>query len=337
MPAAVDPTNVYAATGPAHLSAAVTGDRRLVYVPNGRSNTLTVIDERTHRVLRTVAVGRQPEHVVPSYDLRTLWVTSDAGNSLARIDPRTGRVTATVHVRDPYNLYFTPDGRYALVVAERMQRLDFRDPQTMALRHTMAVRCPGIDHLDFAGSGRYFLASCEFGRRLIKVDTIRRRVVASLQLPAGSSPQDVRVAPDGHTFYVADQGANGVWRVDGARLRNHRLIHTGTGAHGLYPSRDARRLYVTNRRAGSISVLDFRTGAHVATWRLPAGSSPDMGGVNVAGTRLWLAARYSDVIYLIDTRAGRLVTTIRVGLGPHGLAVFPQPGRYSLGHTANMR
>ena len=112
---------------------------------------------------------------------------------------------------------------------------------------------------------------------------------------------------------------------------------TGARTHGLYPSRDARDLYVTNRGEGSISVISFRTGREVAKWWIPGGGSPDMGGVSADGRVLWVSGRYDAVVYGISTRTGKLLAKIPVGLGPHGLCVWPQPGRYSLGHTRVLR
>ncbi len=116
-----------------------------------------------------------------------------------------------------------------------------------------------------------------------------------------------------------------------------RFIPTGMGPHGLYLSRDARRLFVTNRMEGSISVLDAYTGRALAKWRLPGGGSPDMGNLTADGTQLGLSGRYNSVVYVVSTKTGGLLKTIPVGRGPHGLCVWPQPGRYSLGHTGITR
>jgi DNA-binding beta-propeller fold protein YncE len=242
-----------------------------------------------------------------------------------------------VPVADPYNLYFTPDGRYAIVVAERLRRLDFRDPHTMRLRHSLPVPCKGVDHLDFTADGRSLLASCEFSGELVKVDVHRERVVGVVHLQPGGMPQDVKLAPDGRLFYVADMMAGGVHLVDAAGLRVIGFLPTGAGAHGLYVSRDSRYLYVSNRGEGSVSVVSFATRKVVDTWRLPGGGSPDMGGVSADGHVLWLAGRYDAEVYAIDTRTGALQDRIAVGQGPHGLCVYPQPGRYSLGHTGVFR
>jgi YVTN family beta-propeller protein len=337
MPPLLDPHDVYAADRPNHLSPVVGRDRPLIYVPNSLSNTVTVIDPQTYKVIGTHPVGALPQHVTPSYDLRHLYVLNDNGNSVTVINPRNGSFGRTVPVADPYNMYFTPDGKHAIVVAERLGRLDFLDSQTLRLQHSLPVNCRGIDHADFSANGRYAIFSCEFSGQLVKVDIASQRVVGYLSLPPGSMPQDVKLSPDGSVFYVADMMHNGVWLVDGDHLRTIGFRHTGKGAHGLYVSRNSRFLYVTNRMEGSISLIDLRTRRVVRKWRIPGGGSPDMGGVSANGKVLWLSGRYNGVVYAISTANGHLIAKIPVGRGPHGLCVYPQPGRYSLGHTGVFR
>ncbi|HUK22081.1 MAG TPA: YncE family protein [Gemmatimonadales bacterium] len=347
-PTAVD---IYAATGPNDLSPLVAHALFRVYVPNSASASVSVIDPTTYKVLRTFKVGAVPQHVVPAYDLGRLWVANDSGNSLTPIDPATGREGPSVPVDDPYNLYFTPDGRFAIVVAEREHRLDFRDPQSMALHDSVRVRCGGVDHMEFTADGRSAIATCEFSGQLLKLDVASHHVEGYLQLPADSighaMPQDVRSSPDGKVFYVADMTADGVHLVDPDAFRVIGFIRTGRGTHGLYPSRDHRVLYVSNRGwntiaggqhgPGSISVIDFATRRVIANWPIPGGGSPDMGNVTADGKELWLSGRYDGEVYVFDTATGTLTHRIRVQRGPHGLTVWPQPGRYSLGHTGNMR
>lgn len=340
IPPLLDPRNVYAAERPGALAAVARRARALVYVPDSRSHRVDVISQASGRVVRRFAVGREPQHVTPSWDLRTLWVTSDLGNSVRAVDPATGRPGRTLPVLDPYNLYFTADGRRAIVVAEAHRRLDFRAPQTMRLIRTLPTpNCPGIDHADYTADGRTALFSCEFGGRMIVVDLVHERVLRTIRLrsPARSMPQDVKLSPDGRVFYVADMMANGVWLIDARTWRVIRLQPTGRGAHGLYPSRDARTLFVTNRDEGSISLISFASRRPYRKWRLPGGGSPDMGGLSASGRVLWLSGRYDGEVYAIDTRSGRVLHRIPVGDGPHGLAVWPQPGRYSIGHTGILR
>jgi YVTN family beta-propeller protein len=333
------PVDVYRYAAAGELSATVRGDPALVYVPNSMSNTVDVISQRTLKVVDQFPVGALPQHVTPSYDLRTLYVDNDLGNSLTPVDPRTGRPGTPIPVEDPYNLYFTPDGRFAIVVAERLQRLDFRNPRTMQLIHSLSIpACRGIDHMDFSADGRYAYASCEFAGSMVEIDLRTQRLVRILVLNHGdASPQDVKLAPDGRILYTADQINGGLWEINPSTFRVVGFLKTGAGAHGLYPSRNAQSMYVSNRQQGSISVVSFRTRMVVHTWQLPLPASPDMGGVSADGQTLWLSGRYNAVVYAVDTRTGHLRATIPVGEGPHGLCVWPQPGRYSLGHTGILR
>jgi YVTN family beta-propeller protein len=351
MPPVIDPANLYSETSSSHLSPAVRNALSRVYVPNVRSDDVYVIDPDSFKVVARFRVGLNPQHVVPSWDLSTLWVANNAENttkgSLTPIDPTTGKPGKPIPVDDPYNMYFTPDGKFAIVVAEAHKRLDFRDPKTMALEWSLDVpHCGGINHADFSIDGRYAIFTCEFAKGLAKIDYVDRKVEGYLTLSKGGMPQDIRISPDGKLFYVADMMADGVFVVDGETFKETGFIATGKGTHGLYPSRDGRKLYVTNRGSnhihgarhgpGSVSVIDFATQKVEATWPIPGGGSPDMGNVSVDGTKLWVAGRFDDVVYEFDTTTGA-VRQIRVGMEPHGLAVWPQPGRYSLGHTGNMR
>jgi YVTN family beta-propeller protein len=337
VPRSLDPHNVYAADAKDQLSPVVSRDRQLVYVPNSGSNTVSEIDPHTYKVIREFSVGTLPQHVVPSYDLKTLWVTNDLGNSLTPVDPVNGNPGKPVPVTDPYNMYFTPDGRYAVVMAEQLRRMDFRDAHTMALRHSLSIpQCAGLNHADYTADGRYMLVSCEFGSAMAVVDVAHEQLVKMIMLRSGSSPQDVKLAPDGRVYYVADLTYGGVYEVDPGSWKVTGFLPTGAGAHGLYPSRNATSLYISNRGAGTVSVVSFATRKIIATWKIPGGS-PDMGGVSASGHVLWLSGRYDAAVYAIDTASGRLIQRIPVGNGPHGVCVYPQPGRYSLGHTGIMR
>ena len=337
MPPVLDPKDIYAADRPGALSPVVRGFPARVYVPNTESNTVDVIDPATYKVIGHFRVGRLPQHVTPSWDLKTLWVLNDKGNSLTRIDPQTGKPLGSVRVRDPYNMYYTPDGQYAVVVAEQRERLEFYHAENMKLAHELWVPCKGIDHMDFSADGRYLIASCEFGEAVIKVDVAEQKYLARLAIFPAGMPQDVKTSPDGKVFYVADMHANGVHLIDGDKFQQIGFLPTGKGAHGLYVSRDSRVLYVSNREEGSISQIDLAKRALIGKWQLPGGGSPDMGGVSADGKVLWLSGRYHSEVYAIDTTNGHLLARIQVGHGPHGLCVYPQPGRYSLGHTGVFR
>ena len=352
MPPVVDPRNLYSEIGPDKLSPALADHRELVYVPHVQSNDVYVIDPKTLKVIDKYKVGINPQHVVPSWDMQTLWVTNNSERdhkkgSLTPIDPRTGKRGPDVLVHDPYNMYFSPDGQHAIVVEEAEKRLAFRDAKTMEFKYFINTpRCAGVNHADFSIDGKWAIFTCEFAKSLVKVDLENRKVIDYLRLSKGGMPQDIRVSPDGKRFYVADMHADGVFIIDGESFKEVGFIKTGKGTHGIYPSRDGKKMYVANRGShkihgakagpGSVSVVDFATETVEATWPIPGGGSPDMGNVSADGKQLWLSGRYDHVVYVFDTTTGA-AQVIKVGIEPHGLTVWPQPGRYSLGHTGNMR
>ena len=344
--------DVYSQTHAGMLSPAVRTARPLLYVPDSTGSTVTVISQRTRRIVRVLHSGYLSQHVVPAYDLRRLVVNASAANRLTFLDPTTGRARRSVDVTRPYNLYFTPDGRQAVVMVEQHDLIRFANPRTFhRIADVSAPGCQGPNHADFSANGRFFVVTCEFSGELVKVSTLGHRVLGRLKLdpqptakgvsPAGlmgmSMPQDIRLSPDGRTFYVADMGTNELRLIDAQTLKQRAVIGMPSHPHGLYPSRDGTHLYISDRGAGKVSVLDFATDRIVDTWVIPGGGSPDMGGVSADGSMLWLSGRYDGVVYGFRTRDGKLVARIHVGGNPHGLCVWPQPGRYSLGHTGNMR
>lgn len=325
--------NLYAADAPGNFSPAVAGIPERVYVPNTLDGTVDVIDPSTFKVIERLQVGGKPHHVTPSWDLRHLYVDNPDADILNLLDPRTGRITGGIKVASPYNLYFTPDGTKAIVVAEYDQLIEFRNPKTWALIKRVDIPWPGVDHMDFSADGRYFLVSCEYSGVVVKVSVTRMSVESTLQV--GGRPIDVKISPDGKVFYVANQGLSGVSVIDPVKMRQIAFIPTGRGAHGFAVSRDTRSLYVGNRLSGTVSVISFRTRRVTATWFV--GGSPDMLQVSPNGKQLWLTNRFGDTVSVVSTSTGRVTHTITVGRGPHGLAYFPQPGRFSLGHNGVYR
>lgn len=327
------PINVYGATLPGQFSRNVARITPRVYVPNSGQGTVDVIDPATFQIIGHFAVGSIPHHITPSWDLARLYVNNTESNTLTEINPNTGLPVSTIRVRDPYNLYFTVDGRKAIVVAERYLRLEFRDPQSWKLLKSVRIPWPGVDHLDFSGDGRYLLASTEYSGMVVKVDTETMSFQGFVKV--GGLPIDVRLAPDGKVFFVANQGRHGISIVDPEAMKEIGFIPTGKGAHGLQVSRDTKSLYVSNRLAGTISVISLETRTVKATWAV--GGSPDMMQISPNGTQLWVSNRYSNTVMVIDTDDGHVLATIQVGANPHGLLYFPQPGRFSIGHNGVFR
>ena len=334
--------NVYANTMDGYIDPRLAAIQPRVYVPNSAANTVDVIDPATMKVVDHFSVGSIPHHITPSWDLKHLYVEDEGSSLLTVIDPATARVTGTISVPFPYNLYFTPDGSKAIVVVERLARLDFRDPVSWKLIKSVPIPWRGIDHLDFSADGNYLVGSTEWSGILVKVDTRTMEVTGSLNV--GGLPIDVRLAPDGKVFYVTNQGTrfvpgvgntSGVSIVDGAMMKEIAFLPTPRGAHGLQVSRDTHFMYVSDRDAGAISVIDLQLRKIVATWNV--GGSPDMFQLSPDGSQLWTSGRYNGSVIVVDTDSGHVTKVVRAGAGAHGLTYFPNAGRYSTGHNGVYR
>ena len=266
-------------------------------------------------------------------------------------DPHTFKPMFVIEVPECAGLNhadFSIDGRYAIFSCEfdgAVAKIDLAARKMVA---KLKLVKPSVDampaHKDADGKPG---TSGQPGRRGVRQRARANGDHIKHGMTGHPMPQDIRVSPDGKIFYVADMVSDGVFLVDGEALTQVGFLPTGPGAHGFCVSRDAKKLYVANRGShamptgypngnGSVSVIDFAMRKVEVNWPIPDGGSPDMGGVSADGKTLWFAGRFDNEVYAIDTTTGS-VTKIKVGSEPHGLAVWPQPGRYSLGHTGNMR
>jgi YVTN family beta-propeller protein len=325
--------NVWSAITSTVLPASVADLPERVFVPNEGDNTISVIDAKSLKVVRTLRTGLVPEHLTPDWDLSRLYVSNYASPFLTVVDPRTETTASPIPAASPYNLYFSPDGSKAIVMAEDVNRIDFYDRRTWKLLKQLSIKWAGIDHADFSAGGRYLLASTEYAGHVLKVDVVTMSIVGDVYV--GGLPIDVKLSPGGSVFFVANQGRSGVSVIDPFLMKEVGFIPTGNGAHGMAISRDTRLLYVTNRLAGTISVIDFASRKVTATWRV--GGSPDMLQVSPDGRQLWTGNRFNSTVVVIDTSTGKIIALIPVGRQPHGLTYFPQPGRFSIGHNGVYR
>ncbi|MBO2462875.1 YncE family protein [Actinomadura violacea] len=322
---------VYAATGPGMIAPGARDMPARLYVADGRG--IEVIDPRTLRLVGRLGAGVAASGVVPSWDMRRLWAADTVHDVLVPLTARTGRRGRPVKVTDPAGLFFPPDGRAALVVAGRPRRVEVRDPRTMRPRASVPLPCAAAAG-DFSLRGRTLVLSCAAAGALVRVDVPGRRVAGTLRLPDGARPGDVRLSPDGGTFFVADAARGGVWAVDARAFAPRGFVRTAPGARGLAISRDARRLFVAG--GGTLAAVDFRTRRVTARWPLPGGGDAVPGGVSSDGRALWLADG-GGLVYAVSTRTGRVLRHARLRGRPAGLCVHPQPGRYSLGGTGLYR
>ena len=331
---------IYAGPASGVLDARVEDLPPRVYVPNEGSNDVAVIDPETFEIVGRFAAGAAPEHISPDWDFSKLYVSNMNGATLTVIDPETQDAIETMQVPFPYNLFFTPDGSKAIVVADYLgidmvadNGLYFYDRETWELIKFVQVPWPGVNHLDFSPDGSYLMVTTESAGAVVKIDTTSLEILGTVDV--GGSPLDIRLGPDGDVFYVANQGTHGVDIIDAEAMEAIGFIPTSNGAHAFAFSRDASRLFVTNRLDNTISVIDLASNSVVDTWE--GGGSPDMATVSPDGSQLWISNRFHGTVTVFDPETGEQLANIATGGNPHGLTYWPQPGSMSLGHNGNMR
>ena len=205
------------------LSPAIAHDPAYVYVPDTNSNDIFVIDQHTMKVVSHLlrAATSHSTSCRPTTSRRCMSPpTSPGSGSLTPINPATGKPGRRMPIDDAYNMYFTPNGQYAIVVQEFFRRLAFYDPHRWVLHDSLTIpSCDGIDHMDFTADGTKLLASCEFANRMAIVDVATHKLLGEVPLHqvSGGMPQDVKLSPDGKVFYVADMIANGIYLIDARR------------------------------------------------------------------------------------------------------------------------
>ncbi|MGP4024895.1 hypothetical protein [Actinomadura sp. 3N407] len=331
VPVAPAGEQAYAATGPGMIAPYARGMPPRLYVAHGRF--IDVIDPGTLETVGRLRTGATVSQVTPSWDLRRLWATDRAHGALVPVGPHGAERGRPVKATGTSGLYFTPDGRDALVLARWPRRVDVRDPDTMRRRASVPMPCTA-GHADFTLDGSSLVATCTSAGALARVDIAGRSVSGTIRLPEGARPGDLRLSPSGALFYVADSVKGGVWLIDAERFAVLGFVRTSPGARGLSISRNARRLFVVG--GGTLAAVEFGTRRVTSRWPLPGAGSPIPGGVSSDGTALWLADP-AGLVYAVSTRTGRVVRKVRVGGRPAGLRVHPQPGRYSLGGTGLYR
>ncbi|WP_147449368.1 YncE family protein [Actinomadura pelletieri] len=290
-----------------------------LYVAHGR--VIDVLDPGTLQTVDRIRVG-VAARIVPSPDPRRLWVADRAHGVLVPVGVDGGERGRPVRVKGAAALYFTPDGRDALVLTRRPRRLGVRDPVTMRAKASVPLPC-AAGHADFTDDGSAVVATCASAGTLVHVDLAGRRVAGTIRLPRGARPGDVRLAPGGAVFYVADPAAGGLWVVDARRFVPLGFVSTGPGARSLVVGGGERRVFVVG--GDVLAVVDVVTGRVESRWPLPGRGPATPGGLSPDGSALWLADP-GGLVYAVSTRTGTVLRKVDVGGRPVALRVHPRPG-----------
>jgi len=299
----------------AMLAGVAAASASTAVVLNSDDDSLSVVSSDGYHEVSRVHIGRGPHHLIVSPDGRTLIIAMSGSNELVLIDRTTGIETKRIEASDPYQIGFSPDGKWFVAASLRLDRVDIYDAGNYQLVHRLpAATMPS--HIAFARDSSTVFVTLQGTNSLIAIDVASGKPIWTV--PVGPTPAGVITRPGG-TLLVGVMGADYIAEVDPKDGSVIRKVHTGSGAHNFLASPDGKTLYVTNRVAGTISVLDAATLEVTGTLTAPGG--PDDMALSPDGKELWVTDRWHASVGVIELASGAL-KTIPVGRSPHGIFVY---------------
>jgi YVTN family beta-propeller protein len=284
---------------------------------------VSLIDPATFAVVKRIPTGKEPHHLYLAPDEKTLIVANATGNTLTFIDPTNGTVKRTVlNILDPYHLRFSPDMKWFVTAANRLNHVDLyrwqgadaAEPFKLVQR-IPAPRTPS--HLNIDSKSSVVYASLQDSDELLSIDLATQK--PRWKIKTGKLPADLYLTADDKTLLVGLTGDRFVeaYDVGGVEPKLIKRIPTGDGAHAFRAKGDKRHVFVSNRVANTISLIDTQTLTVVGDYPGPGG--PDCMEVLADGKTLLVSSRWARKLSFVDLDSRKVVRQVDVGRSPHGV------------------
>ena len=257
-------------------------------------------------------------------DNKSVMVANAEGDSITFLDPNTGEVQRTLkNILDPYHLRFSPDMKWFVTAANRLNHVDIYrwemkngEFQMHLVKRLPAGKTPSHIAIDSKSTTAYF--TLQDSHELMAVDLATQKPLWTIS--TGKTPADLYLAPDDKTLLIGLTGAAEVEVYDVAGAKKAVLtkrIPTGQGAHAFRSQGDKRHVFVSNRSANTISRIDMTTLSVVDTYKTPAG--PDCMEMLADGKTLLFTARWAGKLVALDIEKKTITQQVQVGKSPHGV------------------
>jgi YVTN family beta-propeller protein len=299
------------------------GMPRPIFVLNSQDATISIVDPANFTERKRIPTGKEPHHLYLTPDQKSLIVANAMSNSLTFIDPVTAEVQRTINdIDDPYHLRFSPDMKWFVTAANRLDHIDLYrwQPQDAAqpvklVKRIAAGRTPS--HLAIDSKSTVVYVSLQDSDELMAIDLATH--APRWKIPVGKMPADVYLSPDNKRLFVGLTGDRFVeaYDVSGPQPKLLQRIGTGDGAHAFRAKGDGKHLFVSNRVANTISMIDMQALAVVA--QLPAPGGPDCIELTADGRTLMFSSRWARKLSFVDLDSRKLVRQVPVGRSPHGV------------------
>jgi YVTN family beta-propeller protein len=298
-----------------------------IFILNSLDATISVIDPVSWKETKRIPTGKEPHHLYMTPDQKSLIVANALSDSLIFVDPRTAEIQHTVRgIVDPYQLRFSPDMKWFVTAANRLNHVDIYRWDGSAL--SLVKRVPTgktPSHLWINSTSTTIYSTMQDSDELVAIDIVSQAI--KWRSKTGAMPADVFGTPDDKFLLIGLTGSDGVevYDVTGAAPKLVQTIKTAKGAHSFRAAGDKRHVFVSNRVANSISKIDYQTMTVVDT--LPGPSGPDDMDVSSDGRTLFVASRWAGKLTVIDVASRKVLRQIKVGKSPHGVWTLDHAGR----------
>jgi YVTN family beta-propeller protein len=306
------------------LSLVVGGTARAdsVIVLNSDEASYSILSRSTRTEIARLPIGREPHHLIVTPDGKEVLIGSTVTNELTGLDIKTGERKRVVRdIIDPYHLGFSPNGKWLVTAAYRLDHVDIFHADGFRLAGRIFI--DGLpSHMAFDADSKTVFVTLQQSGRLAAFDLATQTLKWNVQV--GNAPAGVIMLPDDKRLLVALTGEDGIVIVDpkdGAMKGN---LQTGKGAHNFWPKGDGRHYFLSNRVEGTVSLIDTKDDLRVVgSVRVPGG--PDCMDITPDGKELWVTQRFLRRVAVIDVEQMRVVASIPVGKSPHGVFMLHSP------------
>jgi YVTN family beta-propeller protein len=296
---------------------------KLAVILNSGSASVSLIDMTTRQVVKTFPVGKEPHHLMMTPDQKTLLVANAAGNDVVLMNPITGEITGHLpNIIDPYQIGYSPNRKWFVVNGNRLNRVDIYAANGADLKLAKTIKLAKTpSHIAFTADSKIAFITLQDSSQLAAIDLETQTVLWTM--PTGKVPAGLWMTPGDQYLLVGITGEDNVQVIDWKNRKEVKRIPTGKGAHNFRPLGDKRHVFVSNRIAPSISLIDMQTLEKTGDITgLPSG--PDDMEITPDGKTMWVTFRFAKKVGIIDIPSMKLVDVIPVGKSPHGVFFYPR-------------
>jgi YVTN family beta-propeller protein len=299
------------------LLAGSVAQANVVVVLNSRDATVTLLDQATYKEVASIPVGKEPHHLMATPDGKSLIVASATGNELMFLDPKTGQTQRRIKdIVDPYQIGFSPDQKWFIATALRLDRIDIYAYDGKDLKLAKRIPLPKTpSHIAFDSASSTAFITLQGSDQVTAVDLATQKVKWTMAV--GKLPAGIMMTPDDKYLLVGIMGSDYVEVIDWRTQKTVKKIKTGEGAHNFRAMGDKRHVFVSNRVSNTINIIDEKTLENVGTIAVPGG--PDCMELTNDGKTLWATLRWIKQVAVIDVASRKVIKNIPVGRSPHGV------------------